>query len=261
MIEHGRIAGWADLCGAVEAGSLAPEVAASHALGAGGSVEEAIGLIDAGELRAGASARAAIVSALRDNRSKCDAMAAWYKRHGSLPPAGLDSETLDATASFFDEALRMSPQASVAPHSLGSAAVLQRATDEIVQYLLHGKFLGQRRKTLELGCGNGRIPSGIAPYVLEAAGVDVSGEMIAAANRRRKGLSGVRFFHTPAHRLEALRDRDYNLVFAVDSFPHIVNAGAQLVRQTLAETRRVLRDDGDVLILKYSARNDEASDR
>lgn len=71
MMKHGR------------AGSLAPEVAASHALGACGSVEEAIGLIDGGPLRAGASARAAIVSALRDDRSKCDAMDASYKHHGS----------------------------------------------------------------------------------------------------------------------------------------------------------------------------------
>ena len=82
-------------------------------------------------------------------------MAAFYRTRGLLPPAGLEEETVAATARFFDEALLVSAHASVAPYSLGDAHLLQRATEEVVQYLLDRRLLGHRRRTLELGCGNG----------------------------------------------------------------------------------------------------------
>ena len=246
---------------AVEAGALSPEVAAAQALLAGGSVEGAIGLIEAGGALAHEAARASVVAALREHRSKCDAMAIFYGEKGLLPAPGLEADTVQATARFFDDALRISPHASVALHSLGSAPLLQRTTDEILAYLIGHKFLGSRKRTLELGCGSGRMQWATGPYVMEAVGADVSGEMIALANRRRKGHNGVRFLHAPAHRLDALRDGVYDLVFAVDTFPYIVNAGGGIVALTFAEVRRVLRDDGDVVIFKYSYGGEDAKDR
>jgi len=171
-------------------------------------------------------------------------MAAFYRARGPLPPSGLEEETVLATGRFFDDALRISPHASVALYSLGNAALLQRATDEVVDYMRSRHLLGPRKRTLELGCGAGRMQFALAPHVMEAAGADVSAAMIAAAQKRRGPLTGVRFFHAPAHRLAAVRDGQYDVVFAVDSFPYIVNAGPTMVASTFAEMRRVLSPNG-----------------
>lgn len=247
------------ICEAVEAGTLPPQVAAAEALVAGGSVNDAIDLVATVRVP-DSPAYSAIVSALREHRSRCDVMGAFYRARGPLPPAGLEEETVSATGRFFDDALRISPHASVALYSLGDAALLQRATDEVVQYMLGRSLLGRRRRTLELGCGNGRMQLAVGPYVLEAAGADVSSAMIDAANKRRKGLSTVRFFHAPAHRLSAVASGVYDLVFAVDSFPYVVNAGPVMIAATFAEMRRVLRPGGDVLIFNYSCRGEENRD-
>jgi SAM-dependent methyltransferase len=247
------------ICEAVEAGRIPPQVAAAQALVAGGSVKDAIDLVATARVP-DSPAHTAIVSALREHRSRCDVMGAFYRDRGPLPPSGREEDTVAATARFFDDALRISPHASVALYSLGDAALLQRATDEVLQYMQGRRLLGHRRRTLELGCGSGRMQLAIGPYVLEAAGADVSSAMIDAANKRRKGLSTVRFFHAPAHRLSQVPDGFYDLVFAVDSFPYIVNAGPATLAATFAEARRVLRPDGDVLIFNYSCRGDENRD-
>ncbi len=247
------------ICEAVEAGMLPPQVAAAEALVVGGSVKDAIDLV--GAVRPpDTPTHAKIASALREHRSRCDVMGAFYRDRGPLPPPGLEEETVSATARYFDDALRISAHASVAPYCLGDAVLLQRATDEVLQYMLGRNLLGHRRRTLELGCGNGRMQLAVGPYVLEAAGVDVSAAMIDAANKRRKGLSTVRFFHASAHRLAAVANGVYDLVFAVDSFPYVVNAGPVMVAATFAEMRRVLRPGGDVLIFNYSRRGDENRD-
>jgi ubiquinone/menaquinone biosynthesis C-methylase UbiE len=246
------------VCEAVSTGSLSPHVAAAHALIAGGSVDDAIHLLDATPPDAGA--RPAIVSFLREHRAECDDMAAFYRQRGALPPSGLEEETVLATGRFFDDALQISPHASVALYSLGSAALLQRATDEVVACMRGHQLLGPRKRTLELGCGTGRMQLALAPHVMEAAGVDVSAAMIAAAQKRRGPLTGVRFFHAPAHRLAAARDSEYDVVFAVDSFPYIVNAGPEMVASTFAEMRRVLRSTGQAFLFNYSYRGDDNRD-
>jgi len=246
------------VCEAVSTGSLSPHVAAAHALIAGGSVNQAIDLVAAAP--PGGEAQSAIISALNQHRTKCDGMAAFYRARGPLPPSGLEEETVLATGRFFDDALRISPHASVALYSLGNAALLQRATDEVVDYMRSRHLLGPRKRTLELGCGAGRMQFALAPHVMEAAGADVSAAMIAAAQKRRGPLTGVRFFHAPAHRLAAVRDGQYDVVFAVDSFPYIVNAGPTMVASTFAEMRRVLSPNGQVFIFNFSYRGEENRD-
>ncbi len=249
------------LCEAVSAGSLSPQVAAAQALMVGGSVQDAIELIDASPASPGSDARGAIVTILREHRAKCGGMAAFYRARGPLPAPGLEEETVLATARFFDDALRISPHASVGMYSLGNVDLLQRATDEVVEYMRARELLGPRKRTLELGCGNGRMQFAIAPYVMEAAGADISASMIAAAQKRRRGLPGLRFVEAAAHRLMAVRAATYDLVFAVDSFPYVVNAGPVTVASTFMEMRRVLAPAGNVFIFNYSHRGDEERDR
>jgi hypothetical protein len=74
-------------------------------------------------------------------------------------------------------------------------------------------------------------------------------------------MSGVRFIEAAGHLLRKVQDGEVHLVFAVDSFPYIVNAGERMVGATLAEMRRVLRPDGDILLFNYSYRGDEDLDR
>lgn len=55
--------------------------------------------------------------------------------------------------------------------------------------------------------------------------------------------------------------RDDVLVFAVDTFPYLVQSGMPVVERHFAEARRVLRAGGDFLILNFSYRGDIAADR
>src|SRR5258708_1170757 len=82
----------AALCAAVQAGSQSPEVAAALALAAGGSVGGAIDLLqgassassNAGVLPADGKAVASVIDVLREHRTKCAAMGAFYKAQRSL---------------------------------------------------------------------------------------------------------------------------------------------------------------------------------
>lgn len=164
-------------------------------------------------------------------------------------------------AAFFDRAVAASEEASVALYSLGSPRILERATAEVVALLERWGVLGPERRVLQIGCGVGRIEARLAPKVREAVGIDVSGGMIAAARRRCAHLPNVRFLRTGGRDLRAFGDGAFDLVYAVDTFPYLVEAGTALVEAHMREARRVLPPGGDVVILNFSYRGDVAADR
>jgi hypothetical protein len=52
----------------------------------------------------------------------------------------------------------------------------------------------------------------------------------------------------------------FDLVYAVDSFPYILEAGPAVVEAHFAEARRVLRPAGELVLLNYSYRGDAERD-
>jgi SAM-dependent methyltransferase len=71
----------------------------------------------------------------------------------------------------------------------------------------------------------------------------------------------VSFLQTSGLDLAPFRDRSFDLVLAVDSFPYLFQAGSALVARHVAEAARVLRPGGDLVILNLSYRDDLGEDR
>ena len=114
---------------------------------------------------------------------------------------------------------------------------------------------------LEIGCGIGRFERAVAARVKEAHGIDVSGEMVRVAQRRCAGLPNVHLAKSSGRDLGMFGDERFDLVFAVDTFPYLVQSGAALVERHFAESRRVLKPRGELVILNYSYADDVEADR
>jgi ubiquinone/menaquinone biosynthesis C-methylase UbiE len=179
-----------------------------------------------------------------------------------IDEAGVDhanATTPAAIAAVFDRAVAVSPEASVALHSLGKAERLQTATAEIVQWLLHEQLIGPNMDVLDFGCGIGRVAIAIGPHVRSVLGIDVSRGMLQEARRRNAGPANVSFALTDGHGLRCVADDSCDLVLAVDSFPYLVQAG--VADACVADISRVLRDGGNLVVLNLSYRDMLERDR
>jgi SAM-dependent methyltransferase len=148
-----------------------------------------------------------------------------------------------------------SEQASIALSSVGSPEAIEQATQEIVAQFDRWGLLGRRAKVLQIGCGIGRFELALAPRVGEAHGIDISAEMVKVAERRCEALPNVFLQKTSGQDLAMFDDASFDLVYAVDSFPYLVQAGMPLVERHFAEVRRVLKAGGHFVILNFSYRN------
>jgi ubiquinone/menaquinone biosynthesis C-methylase UbiE len=90
----------------------------------------------------------------------------------------------------------------VATHSVGdvgrhvpavSSALRPRPRDELREW--GGPSLVRGKRVLDLGCGDGRLALGVAPFATRVDGMDPDAEAIAAAKRnaRKAGVRNVRF--------------------------------------------------------------------
>jgi SAM-dependent methyltransferase len=177
----------------------------------------------------------------------------------SFPPPGDDG--IAATRKQFDRAVAAAPEAAVALYSLGSAAILERATAEIVARLAEWELLGSDRAVLDIGCGIGRLERALAPHVGAITGIDVSPGMISEARVRCRGLPNVKLQLCEGRDLSAFGDQSLDLVLAVDSFPCMVAVNVAIAERHIKDAARLLRSRGTLLILNYSYRSDIEVDR
>jgi SAM-dependent methyltransferase len=82
-----------------------------------------------------------------------------------------------------------------------SSALRPHPLDELREW--GGPPLVRRKRVLDLGCGDGRLALGVAPYAKRVDGIDPDPEAIAAAKRnaRQAGVRNVRFAAGAAQRL------------------------------------------------------------
>jgi SAM-dependent methyltransferase len=172
-----------------------------------------------------------------------------------------EGDAVAAIRAQFDRAVTVAPEASVALYSLGSADILDRATTEIVARLAQWGMLRPDATVLDIGCGIGRIERALAPLVGTITAIDVSLSMIQEARRRCRDLANVAFEQCDGRDLAGFRDRSFDLVLAVDSFPYLFAAGPEIVARHLRDAARVLRPGGAVVIFNFSYRGDKEADR
>lgn len=161
----------------------------------------------------------------------------------------------------FDEAVALAPEASVALYSLGSIEILDRATGEIVARLADWGLLRPDLTVLDIGCGIGRIERALASQVGRITATDVSAGMVVEARWRCGDLPNVAFEHCNGRDLSRYRDRSFDLILAVDSFPYLFAADPAIAAEHLRDSARVLRPAGAVVILNFSYRGDDEDDR
>ena len=199
---------------------------------------------------------------LRRNPERLAEIAPLLPDHPEAEGAG--EAAIEACRRFFDRAVRTSEEASVALYSLGDPEILAEGTREIVDLFERWGLLGPDRATsaaLEIGCGIGRFQVALAGRFGEIWGIDISEGMIAAARRRAAGLGNLHFVVGSGRDLAPFPDARFDLVFAVDSFPYLQQAGPDLVAAHFAEAARVLKPGGDFAILNFSYTGELEDDR
>jgi SAM-dependent methyltransferase len=106
---------------------------------------------------------------------------------------------------------------------------------------------------LEIGCGVGRWSARLANVGTQVVGIDLSREMIKKAKGRmaKKNLS-VDFVVSSATNLPFISNA-FNSVMSVTVLQHIVEK--KLFRLAVSEIERVVRVDGNIVLLEYIGRN------
>lgn len=198
---------------------------------------------------------------LVENEPGCEQIARMLKSDVDSPaPAKSVDEGIAFCERLFDWSVQQSEEASVALYSLGNPQLLERATREIITQLELWNVLSQKRVVLDIGCGIGRIAAELSPRVHEVHGIDVSTKMIAAATRRCQRLQNAKFQKGNGRDLSEYGDGTFEAAVAVDTFPYLNQSGAELVRSFFSESWRVLKPGGDLVIMNYSYRGDDAAD-
>lgn len=199
---------------------------------------------------------------LSDNAGGVDRIVEMLRSNvDTSAPAATVEEGIAFCERLFDWSVQQSEESSVALYSLGSPEVLGRATDELVEQLARWGTIGTDRAVLQIGCGIGRFEYALASRVRAAYGIDVSLEMVRVARRRCAGLPNVHVEKCSGHDLVQFEAEQFNLVYAVDTFPYLVQSGPALVERHFAEVHRVLEALGDFVIFNFSYRGDLDADR
>jgi SAM-dependent methyltransferase len=233
---------------------MPPTIALMHLIGA--TANEAAFAQTVQQARANTAPAIVYLCALADRNPDC-----WRLAHDVLATVDHDGATsVEKIAAMFDDAVALSPAASVALYTLGDEAALELATQEVVGMIRDAGLLKPDSDVLDLGCGIGRFVRALSPHVRHVIGLDISRKMIDEARRRCADLTHVRLDVSSGRDLAGVDDTSVDLILAADVFPYLVQVELDLAGAHLREAARVLRPGGALLILNFSYRGDPARD-
>jgi len=233
-----------DIVARWRAGEISPEIAVAQLVLAGGDerLPEQLKAAGADELAAFAEGRRAQLSEL-----------ARLVADGIEP----ENESLEATRALFDRLAARAPDPAVAIYALNDPDTLARATDELVRVVDDWAGLDGRR-VLDFGCGTGRVAAALGGRAASVLGIDLSPGMIAEARRRHGQNARLAFRALGPERLAGAGP--FDLVLAIDCFPFIVRAGADVLARSFADLFNVLAPGGDLMVFNWSYRGDHGAD-
>ena len=160
----------------------------------------------------------------------------------------------------YDEISQLSALGSVALYSLGRNDLLEKTTNEVVDYMRKEELLGNGKSALEIGCGTGRFLAAMAPELLSITGIDISENMLKAAADRCRTIANVDLIHGDGRVFGSLPREQFDLIVAIDSFPYLFEAGEEILIGNIKEIKRVLRVGGRLLICNFSYRSSDGGD-
>lgn len=250
--------------GRCASGAASANMALFHLFCAAPSREAARRALEAAIAASDGEERARLLAAQslwRDTPEAFELIKALDEKYFAQMATADQADRIAQVAAAYDAIADLSPSGSVASYSLGRDDLLEKATAEVVAFLRTEQIVGRDREAIEIGCGIGRFLVALAPELASMTGVDVSARMIAHARERCARLANVALAQGDGRGLRDLPDARFDLALAIDSFPHIVEAGEEVAASNLAEIHRVLRPKGRFLIFNYSYRGDDALDR
>ena len=168
-----------------------------------------------------------------------------------------ESDAIVKIAAAYDEVSKLSEHGSVALYSLGRSDLLDKSTDEVVEYMRDEGLLKRNKSALEIGCGSGRFLVAMAPDLLSFVGIDISENMRKIAAYRCRNIANVDVIAGDGKTYGTLPRNRFDLIVAVDSFPYIMEAGTEIAIANIKEVRRVLRPGGRFLMFNFSYRGND----
>lgn len=117
----------------------------------------------------------------------------------------------------------------------------QLGRDQLEKDIIGGVALDGRSRTLEIGCGTGRLLAPLSKIVGEAHGVDISQEMLKRARAELANFPNAHVHHTEGD-LRMFADGTFDFCYSYHVFQHIPMR--ELIVRYLHEIRRVLKPGG-----------------
>jgi len=109
-------------------------------------------------------------------------------------------------------------------------------------------YLERKSRVLEIGCASGISMFRLAPKVGFYHGTDLSGEILSWTERevKRTGLDNIRLEHLPAHEVDRLTERDFDLVI-INSVIQCFS-GHNYLRDVLRKSLDLMKDRGFIFL-------------
>ena len=127
-----------------------------------------------------------------------------------------------------------------------SRQVMDEYGDNILAKL--SPYLDRQSRVLEIGCASGISMFRLAPKVATYCGTDLSGEILRWTGNevRNKGLDNIRLEHLPAHEVDRLTERDFDLVI-INSVIQCFS-GHNYLREVLRKSLDLMKDQGLIFL-------------
>jgi SAM-dependent methyltransferase len=121
------------------------------------------------------------------------------------------------------------------------------------------EWLRPEMRTLEIGCGIGRLMQYFARIFAEAHGIDVSPEMIARGREYLKHVPNAHLHLGDGRTLAGIADESFDFVVSYVAFAHVPSK--EVLRSYVKEAWRVLKRGGRIKYLVKTARWEQEGDR